>query len=110
MFEYVRIVLGIQPKYFIFENVPGIVTGNHKHFLEELITLFENNNYSLVKPVQVLNAAAYGAPQKRKRLILIGYRNDAIPPNYPLYTHSDNFNENSYQPHPRLQPLTTVRY
>lgn len=108
VFEYVRIVLGIQPKYFIFENVPGMVTGNHKHFLEELITLFENNNYSLVKPVQVLNAAAYGAPQKRQRLILIGYRNDVVPPAYPLYTHSDDFSAASCQLHHNLRPLTTV--
>ncbi|MGF1541604.1 MAG: DNA cytosine methyltransferase [Pleurocapsa sp.] len=103
VFEYLRIVLEIQPKYFIFENVPGIITGNHKLFLTELIALIEDNNYSLVKPIQVLDAAAYGAPQKRKRLILIGYRNDVAPPTYPLATYSNN-RENC-----DLQPPNTVR-
>ncbi len=103
VFEYVRIVLEIQPKYFIFENVPGIITGNHKHFLTELITIFEENNYSLVKPVQVLDASVYGAPQKRKRLILIGYRNDVPKPTYPVPTHSNNGEAVG-----DLQPLNTV--
>jgi DNA (cytosine-5)-methyltransferase 1 len=89
VFEYLRIVLEIQPKYFIFENVPGIVTGDHKYFLTELIALIEENNYSLVKPIRVLDAAAYGAPQNRKRLILIGYRNDVTAPIYPLATHGN---------------------
>ena len=103
VFEYVRIVLEIQPKYFIFENVPGIVTGNHRHFLTELIALIEENNYSIVKPVQVLDASAYGAPQKRKRLILIGYRNDVTQPTYPIRTHSSDGKADR-----DLQPLNTV--
>ncbi len=102
VFEYLRIVLEIRPKYFIFENVPGIITGNHKHFLAELIALIEENDYSLVKPIQVLDAVAYGAPQKRKRLILIGYRNDVEQPIYPLPTHSNNRNNSD------LEPLNTV--
>lgn len=99
VFEYVRIVSEIRPKYFTFENVPGIATGKHQKFLKELIREFEINNYSIVQPIQVLDACLYGAPQKRKRLILIGYRNDVPQPNYPAYTHSDN---------PNLSPLTTV--
>ena len=90
VFEYVRIVLEIQPKYFIFENVPGIVTGRHKQFLSGLIQEFENNNYSVVKPVQVLDASWYGAPQKRKRLILVGYRNDVQKIQYPACTNGIN--------------------
>ena len=90
VFEYVRIVLEIRPQYFIFENVPGIIAGKHQQFLTKLINQFENNNYSIVKPVQVLDASLYGAPQKRKRLILLGYRNDVQPIEYPAYTNSEN--------------------
>jgi DNA (cytosine-5)-methyltransferase 1 len=89
VFEYVRMVLEIRPKYFIFENVPGIIIGKHQQFLQELIQRFENNNYVIVRPPQVLDASCYGAPQKRKRLILIGFRKDMQPIDYPypLYTH-----------------------
>ncbi|BAZ44521.1 cytosine-specific methyltransferase [Chondrocystis sp. NIES-4102] len=90
VFEYVRLVLEIRPKYFIFENVPGIVTGKHQQFLQALINEFENNSYCIVKPATVLDASLYGAPQKRKRLILLGYRNDMPPLKYPV----DNKNEN----------------
>ena len=99
VFEYVRIVLEIRPKYFIFENVPGIMAGKHQQFLHELIKQFENNYYSIVQPTQVLDASWYGAPQKRKRLILMGYRNDVNPIAYPVYTNGEN---------PDLLPFTTV--
>ncbi|AFZ36111.1 DNA-cytosine methyltransferase [Stanieria cyanosphaera PCC 7437] len=98
VFEYLRIVSEVKPKYFIFENVPGMATGKHQHFLNELITEFAKSDYSVVQPIKVLDASLYGAPQKRKRLILIGYRKDLPKPKYPAYTHGDN----------NLQPLNTV--
>ncbi|MGK7892853.1 MAG: DNA cytosine methyltransferase [Xenococcus sp. (in: cyanobacteria)] len=99
IFEYARIVSTIKPKYFIFENVPGIASGKHQKFLRELIATFKQNNYSIVEPIKVLDASLYGAPQKRKRLIIIGYRNDVSPPNYPAPTYGQDEN---------LLPLTTV--
>jgi DNA (cytosine-5)-methyltransferase 1 len=99
VFEYLRIVLEIRPKYFIFENVPGIIIGKHQQFLQELIQRFEKNNYIIVQPPQVLDASYYGAPQKRKRLILIGYRKDVQPVKYPPYTHGKKSD---------LLPLITV--
>ncbi len=99
IFEYARIVSEIRPKYFIFENVPGLASGKHQKFLEELIKKFQENNYSIVQPIKILDASLYGAPQKRKRLILIGYRNDVPELSYPSPTHGQNGN---------LLPLTTV--
>ena len=97
VFEYARMVFEIQPKYFIFENVPGILTGLHRKFLNELIEKFEQNGYFVVRPIKVLDSADYGAPQKRKRLFLIGYRKDMTEPSYPTPTHGEN-----------LLPLNTV--
>ena len=91
VFEFARIVFETRPKYFIFENVPGIATGKHQKFLNKLLETFEENRYSLVRPLKVLDSSDYGAPQKRKRLILIGYREDMPEPNYPTPTHGDNF-------------------
>ena len=99
VFEFARMAAEIRPKYFIFENVPGLASGKYQKFLEELIKNFEENNYSIVKPIKILDASLYGAPQKRKRLILIGYRNDVPQPNYPSPTHGQNG---------KLLPLTTV--
>ncbi len=99
VFEFARMVSEIRPKYFIFENVPGLASGKHQKFLDELIKKFEDNNYSIVQPIKILDASLYGAPQKRKRLILIGYRNDVPQTNYPSPTHGQNKN---------LLPLTTV--
>ena len=98
VFEYLRIISEIKPKYFIFENVPGIATGKHKKFLNELIKEFKKIDYLVVQPIQVLDAFLYGAPQKRKRLILIGYRKDLPQPKYP----SSSYGERD------LLPLTTV--
>lgn len=83
IFEYVRIVSEIQPKYFIFENVPGLKSEKYQHLLQELISYFNNVGYSIVQPIQILDAALYGAPQTRKRLIILGYRHDVYPLNYP---------------------------
>ncbi len=99
VFEFSRMVSEIKPKYFVFENVPGLSSGKHQKFLEKLIKNFEENNYSIVQPIKILDASLYGAPQKRKRLILIGYRNDVIRPSYPARTHDNN---------QTLLPLTTV--
>lgn len=89
VFEYVRIIKEIKPKYFLFENVPGIASGNHKKFLEERIVEFENIGYSIEKPISILDTSLYGAPQKRKRLIIVGSRLDVNKTLYPEPTHAD---------------------
>ncbi len=89
VFEYVRIIKEIKPKYFIFENVPGIASGKHKKFLEELIVEFESIGYSIDKPISILDASLYGAPQKRKRVILIGSRLDFEKAIYPEQSHAE---------------------
>lgn len=83
VFEYLRIISEIKPKYFIFENVPGIATGEHRQFLSELINEFESIGYHVELPIKILDASEFGAPQKRKRLILIGSRADVVQAKYP---------------------------
>lgn len=93
VFHYLRIVKELQPKYFIFENVPGMNSGKHKYFLEELIDEFEQIGYYVEQPVKILDASLFGAPQKRKRLIILGSRKDVKKAVYPLETHDlSNFN------------------
>ena len=88
VFEYLRIITELKPKYFIFENVPGIATGEHRQFLFELINEFESIGYRVELPIRILDASEFGAPQKRKRLILIGSRADVVQAKYPTQKHA----------------------
>jgi len=81
--DFVRIVRELDASYFVFENVKGLTIGSHRRFLEELIDEFSNAGYRVRLPWQVLDAADYGAPQHRERLILIGARNGLRLPDYP---------------------------
>lgn len=81
--DFVRLVVELNAKYFVFENVKGITVGKHKKFLKELVEEFESHGYSLITPWQVLNAHDYGVPQSRERLFLVGSRKDVTPAKYP---------------------------
>ena len=80
LFEsYVRILNKFHPKFFVFENVSGILSAklNGKHHID---TIIENLGveYNVLKNprIMVLNTANYGVPQIRKRVIIIGVRKD----------------------------------
>jgi DNA (cytosine-5)-methyltransferase 1 len=81
--EFVRIVTELDASYFVFENVKGLTVGRHRIFLDELIALFESLGYNVRRPWQVLNAAHYGVPQNRERLILLGAKKGLELPSYP---------------------------
>lgn len=85
--EFARIVLELQPRYFVLENVAGLTVGDHRKLLEEVIDLFEQNGYQVKTPYRVLQAANFGTPQSRKRLFLLGARADVPLPEYPKPTH-----------------------
>ena len=84
IFEFARLVLELQPKFFVMENVPGLNSNKHKPLLETLIALFQAQGYWV--EAQILNAAHYGVPQTRKRLFLLGSRQDLgrLPPPQPV--------------------------
>lgn len=84
--EFVRVVADLNAKTFVFENVKGLTVGKHKAFLEELVHAFEKAGYDVRLPWQVLNAANYGTPQHRQRLILMGAKKGLPVPDYPMPT------------------------
>lgn len=81
--DFVRIVSELRPTYFVFENVKGLTLGKHRLFLEELIEAFSAADYRVRLPWKVFDAADYGVPQHRERLILIGARRGEALPDYP---------------------------
>ena len=84
--EFVRIVTELDARYFVFENVKGLTLGKHRRFLEELVRAFQLAGYQVRTPWKVLNAADYGVPQSRERLILLGAKVGETLPDYPTAT------------------------
>lgn len=70
---YAEFLIKYKPKYFIFENVLGLLTAGNKSYLNEMIQLFESIGYSVAEPT-VLNAEEYGVLQKRRRVIIMGQK------------------------------------
>ena len=84
--EFVRIVTELDARYFVFENVKGLTLGKHRRFLDELVRAFRGAGYQVRTPWKVLNAADYGVPQNRERLILLGAKAGERLPDYPSAT------------------------
>lgn len=74
VFHFCRLVCELKPRYFVMENVPGMISKRFTQLLERLIQEFESNGYCITQPVQCLNAADFGVPQQRRRLFLLGSR------------------------------------
>lgn len=73
-FEMCRILRDKQPKCFIAENVKGLLTANQKSAFPLIMEEFKNSGYDVKH--MVLNSANYGVPQKRERVIIVGFRKD----------------------------------
>ena len=82
--EYVRILKEVQPKGFLFENVYGIVSSNKGQDWKMITTAFKRAGYNI--HYKILDAADYGTPQHRSRLIIVGLKED-INYKFPLPTH-----------------------
>lgn len=74
-YEFARIINETQPKVFIYENVRGLLTHDAGHTWEVMHSVFKSLNYKIAEP-QVLNASDYGIPQSRRRLFVVGIRED----------------------------------
>lgn len=86
--ELLRVLIDKQPKFFLAENVKGILSLMKGAIFEMIISDFENAGYKI--KYKVLNAANYGVPQKRERVIILGVRNDIqFDLEHPEPTHSE---------------------
>ncbi len=73
-FEMCRILKDRQPKCFIAENVKGILTANRREAFPLIIKEFEDSGYDI--KYTIMKAAEFGVPQKRERVIIVGFRKD----------------------------------
>lgn len=86
-FEFMRILADKKPKFFLAENVSGMLLPTHKDALDNIKKMFTEIGYEL--SFQLLNVSDYGIPQDRKRVFFIGYRKDlgikfTFPKPFPL--------------------------
>ena len=103
--HFVRALVQLQPKAFVFENVPGLVTANQGVAYETIVKDFSHLNLrwdEVKKAIErdnlarteiqgytiifnnIVNASDFGVPQARKRLIIVGLRRDLINKQDPL--------------------------
>jgi len=90
--QMVRVVSDKQPKIFIAENVKGFMTLHKGTIFKKVISAFENVGYKTYS--LLINAADYGVPQKRERVIIVGIRNDVacdVPFYFPNKTNEKNW-------------------
>ena len=103
--EYVRVISEVRPKYIVLENVEGFmdmqflgykgITGieypDGSVTPDILRSELHEIGYDTLEP-RILNAADYGVPQRRNRIIFIGYKSGLTPPEYPKPTVTpDNY-------------------
>ena len=72
-FEMVKILKTKTPRFFIAENVKGLLSANKRKAFPMIVKEFEDAGYHI--KFQVLKASNYGVPQKRERVFIVGFRN-----------------------------------
>lgn len=88
VFEFMRFVEDIQPKAFVLENVSNLKGIAEGKLLDDLINSFSKLGYNA--EAKVLIASDYGSPQLRKRIFIIGIKQNIGKPKFPTPTHSPN--------------------
>jgi len=100
--EFLRVLRSKKPKWFIAENVSGIMSLGGGEVFKMILTDFESSGYRVEYRLE--NMANFGVPQTRKRVIILGTRNDlpdSATLSHPRQTHSKEAEEG-------LQPWVTM--
>lgn len=73
-FDYIRILKEFQPKFFLAENVSGMLANRHSEAVQNILNLFDEAGYDV--SFTLVNAKDYGVAEERKRVFFIGFRKD----------------------------------
>lgn len=73
-FDYIRILKEFKPKFFLAENVSGMLANRHNEAVQNILNLFEEAGYDVT--LTMVNAKDYGVAEERKRVFYIGFRKD----------------------------------
>lgn len=75
-YEFARLINEIQPNFFIYENVLGMLSHDKGNTWKHIKEIFESLNYKI--NVNILNSVDYGIPQDRKRLFVVGFKDNRV--------------------------------
>ena len=76
-FDYARTVDDIKPKYFIYENVKGMISHDKSNTIKTVLNTFNELGYYI--DFNIFNSKYYGVPQNRERIYIVGKRKDLVP-------------------------------
>lgn len=79
-FEYARALKEKQPKYFVFENVKGLLTHDNSDTIRTMFKIFSELGYHF--DFELLRASNFGPPQARDRVFIVGVRNECLQETY----------------------------
>jgi DNA (cytosine-5)-methyltransferase 1 len=112
--EYVRVLEKLQPKGFLFENVYGLLGAEKGESIKKIVRAFKEIGYNI--SYRILDAADYGVPQHRERIIIVGSKDKVFK--FPKPTHgvdsSDDFPHYSAEeailntPSPEIDKLPSI--
>lgn len=89
MYETLRIVEKLKPKYVIWENVKNLLSKKHRHNFDAYIVAMSELGY--VSKYQILNAKDYGVPQHRERVFTVSCRTDGDADIFDAFNADFNF-------------------
>jgi DNA (cytosine-5)-methyltransferase 1 len=88
-YDYIRILRDKKPKFFLAENVSGMLADRHSDAVKNIVAMFEECGYNVT--VTLVNAKDYGVAQERKRVFYIGFRKDlGVAFNFPRGSTADD--------------------
>ena len=73
-YDYIRILKEFQPKFFLAENVSGMLADRHSIAVQNILEMFDEAGYDVT--FSLVNAKDYGVAEERKRVFYIGFRKD----------------------------------
>ena len=88
MYETIRIVEKLKPKYVVWENVKNLISKKHRHNFDAYLEKMEQLGYK--NYWQVLNAKDYGIPQNRERVFTVSIRDDSC---YAMYDGEEYYED-----------------
>lgn len=76
VFDFARLIGAVQPRAFVMENVPGLLSGAGRPILDAVLDVL-GEDYRIASPMTTLDASSFGVPERRSRLFVLGVRKDA---------------------------------
>ena len=88
-YDYIRILKEFKPRFFLAENVSGMLANRHSEAVQNILKMFADAGYSV--SLTLVNAKDYGVAEERKRVFYIGFRTDlGIKFKFPKGSTEDN--------------------